>query len=85
MIFLDSHKERYKELAAGILKNYYRVAKLFCEMNDLILNWKRISKGLPRAKNLSRINNKQADCDFCCCLTSQVRLIWKKLLIQSVI
>jgi hypothetical protein len=55
MIFLDSHKERVrgKELAAGTLKNYYRAAKLFCEMNDLTLNWKRISKGLPRVKNSS--------------------------------
>jgi hypothetical protein len=55
MIFLDFHKERVrrKELAAGTLKNYYRAAKLFCEMNDLTLNWKRISKGLPKAKNSS--------------------------------
>ena len=55
MIFLDFHKERVrrKELAAGTLKNYYRAAKLFCEMNDLTINWKRISKGLPRAKNAS--------------------------------
>ena len=61
MIFLDSHKERVrrKELAAGTLKNYYRAAKLFCEMNDLTLNWKRVSKGLPRAKNSSRTNNKR--------------------------
>ena len=53
MKFLDYHKERVrrKELAAGTLENYYRAAKLFCEMNDLTLNWKRISKGLPRAKN----------------------------------
>ena len=28
-------------------------------MNDLTLNWKRISKGLPRAKNSSRTNNKR--------------------------
>jgi integrase len=55
MRFLDFHKERVrrKELAAGTLKNYYRAAKLFCEMNDLTLNWKRISKGLPRVKNSS--------------------------------
>jgi hypothetical protein len=55
MIFLDFHKERVrrKELAAGTLKNYYRSAKLFCEMNDLTLNWKKISKGLPKAKNSS--------------------------------
>ncbi len=59
MIFVDFHKERLrrKELAAGTLKNYYRAAKLFCEMNDLILNWKRISKGLPRAK--TKISKRQ--------------------------
>ena len=53
---LDFHNQRVKrkELAAGTLKNYYRAAKLFCEMNDLTtINWKRISKGLPRAKNFS--------------------------------
>jgi hypothetical protein len=44
---------RRKELAAGNLENHYRAAKLFCEMNDLTLNWKRITKGLPRAKNSS--------------------------------
>jgi hypothetical protein len=55
MKFLDYHKERVrcKELAADTLKNYYSAAKLFCEMNDLTLNWRRISKGLPRAKNSS--------------------------------
>jgi hypothetical protein len=55
LIFLDFHKERIrrKELAAGTLKNYYRAAKLFCEMNDLTINWKRITKGLPKAKNSS--------------------------------
>jgi hypothetical protein len=55
MKFLDFYKERIrrKELAAGTLKDYYRAAKLFCEMNDLALNWKRISKGLPRVKNSS--------------------------------
>lgn len=56
IVFLDFHKQRVgrKELATGTLKNYYRAAKLFCEMNDLTaINWKRISKELPRANNYS--------------------------------
>ena len=53
--FLDLHKERVrrKELAAGTVKNYYRAVKLFCEMNDISLNWKKISRGLPRVKKSS--------------------------------
>lgn len=53
--FLDFHKNRVRrrELAAGTLKNYYRALKLFCEMNDISLNWKKISRGLPKAKNSS--------------------------------
>jgi integrase len=53
--FLDFQKERVrrKELAAGTVKNYYRAFKLFCEMNDLSLNWKKISRGLPRVKKSS--------------------------------
>jgi hypothetical protein len=38
------------ELAAGTVKNYYRAVRLFCEMNDASLNWKKISRGLPKAK-----------------------------------
>jgi hypothetical protein len=53
--FLDLHKERVrrKELAAGTVKNYYRAVKLFCEMNDISVNWKKISRGLPKAKKSS--------------------------------
>jgi hypothetical protein len=53
--FLDFHKDRVrrKEIAAGTVKNYYRAVKLFCEMNDISLNWKKISRGLPRVKKSS--------------------------------
>lgn len=53
--FLEFHlgRVRRKELAAGTVKNYYRAFKLFCEMNDLSLNWKKISRGLPKAKKSS--------------------------------
>jgi hypothetical protein len=52
--FINHHKQRVqrKELSAGTLHNYYCAVKLFCEMNNLdtAINWKRISRGLPRSK-----------------------------------
>jgi hypothetical protein len=61
MSFIDFQKERVKrdEMSESTVTNYYKATKLFCVMNDLVLNWKRISKGLPRAKNSSRTNNKR--------------------------
>src|SRR5438093_7859978 len=39
-----------KEITAGTVRNYYKAAKLFCEMNDIVVNWKKITKGLLREK-----------------------------------
>jgi hypothetical protein len=35
------------------LKNYFKATKLFCVMNDIILNWVKITKGFPRVKYYS--------------------------------
>jgi hypothetical protein len=53
--FIDHCKRRVnvdKTLTAGTLQNYFHIIKLFCEMNDLdtIVNWKKISRGLPKAR-----------------------------------
>jgi hypothetical protein len=58
LLFLDFQKQRVlkKELAAGTLKNLCLAIKTFYEAyGDLLpaLNWKRISKALPRAKSSS--------------------------------
>ena len=47
-----NHKERVekKEISAGTVKNYYQLIKLFCEMNQIDLPWKRISKALPKVR-----------------------------------
>lgn len=51
MDFISHQKERSKkgELSVSTIPNYYRATKLFCEMNDIVLNWKKIARGLPRA------------------------------------
>ena len=38
------------EISETTIANYYKATKLFCEMNDLVLNWKKITRGLPRGR-----------------------------------
>jgi integrase len=53
MQFFSSQIERVqrKEISETTIPNYYKAAKLFCEMNDLLLNWKIISRMLPKRRN----------------------------------
>jgi integrase len=50
--FLQHHKERFenKEITAGTIKNYFQAVRLFCDMNDIPVPWKKISKGLLRTR-----------------------------------
>ena len=52
MKFLSFHKERAErgEIANVTVRNYYKPVKLFLEMNDIELSWKRIGRGLPRGR-----------------------------------
>jgi hypothetical protein len=47
---LQNERARRKEIAECTISNYYKATKLFCEMNDLSLSWKRIRRGLPRGR-----------------------------------
>jgi hypothetical protein len=55
MRFVEYHKEKVRkgEKAGGTVINYYRSFKPFCEMNDLQPSWRKISKGLPKARKSS--------------------------------
>ncbi len=39
-----------KEITAGTLRNYYKPIKLFCDMNDILVNWKLVNRGMPSSK-----------------------------------
>jgi hypothetical protein len=39
-----------KEITAATALNSVKTIKLFCEMNDILLPWKRITRGLPKAR-----------------------------------
>jgi hypothetical protein len=51
--FFQYQKDRVSrgEITASTLQNYVEVLKLFCEMNDLLVPWKKLTRGLPRGKN----------------------------------
>jgi len=53
--FVNFQKGRVtkKEITESTLRNYYKPIKLFCEMNDIGLSWKKIAKALPRARSAS--------------------------------
>ena len=52
---IEYQKERAKkgEIAESTINNYYKSIKLFCEMNDILLNWKKIAKGKPKHRDYS--------------------------------
>src|SRR5919112_2974534 len=50
--FIAYQNERVSrgEISPSTIPNYYRATKLFCEMNDLTLSWKKISRGLAKVR-----------------------------------
>lgn len=50
--FVQSEKGRVEEkkITAGTLRNSVKTIKTFCEVTDVTIAWKKISRGLPRAK-----------------------------------
>jgi integrase len=51
--FMQFHLARVhnKEITGATLRNYLKGIKLFCEMADIPISWKKITRGLPRGKN----------------------------------
>lgn len=47
---LNVRVRQNKEITEGTIRNYYKAAKLFCVKNDIVINWQKITKGLPPEK-----------------------------------
>ncbi len=54
MLMKFCHHQRKRvlngEISESTIPNYFKATKLFCNMNNLILNWKKISKGVPTGR-----------------------------------
>ena len=53
--FLQIYKDRVerKEISGATLRNYVKTIKLFCEMNEILIPWKKITRGLPRGRKFA--------------------------------
>jgi hypothetical protein len=51
--FIEFQKQRIeiKEISEGTRCNYVKAIKLFCNMNDIMINWKKIARGMPIEKH----------------------------------
>jgi hypothetical protein len=50
--FLQAQKERVdrKEITGATVHNFVKAIKLFCEMNDISIPWRKITRGLPKGR-----------------------------------
>jgi hypothetical protein len=50
--YMGQHKLRAerKEISESTLPNYFKPIKLFCEENNITLNWKKISRRIPKGR-----------------------------------
>jgi hypothetical protein len=51
--FINHQKQRIenKEISEGTLCNYIKAIKLFYSMNDIVINWKKLGKGMPAERH----------------------------------
>jgi hypothetical protein len=53
--FLQYQKDRVErdEITAATLYNFVKAIKLFCEMSDVPIAWKKITRGLPKVRSFA--------------------------------
>lgn len=52
---MQFQKERVEreEITAATLYNFVKAIKLFCDMSDIPISWRRITRGLPKVRRFA--------------------------------
>lgn len=53
--FMQFQRERVEreEITSSTLRNFSKAIKLYCEMSDVAIAWKKISRGLPKIRRFA--------------------------------
>lgn len=51
-VYFQRERVDKKEITAATLRNYTKSIRLFCEMVDISISWKKITRGLPKGRKL---------------------------------
>jgi hypothetical protein len=69
--FMQFQRERVEreEITSSTLRNFVKAIKLFCEMSDIAVAWKKINRGLPKIRRFAddrapTIEEIQNICDY---------------------
>ncbi len=49
------------EITESTVPNYYKPVKLFCDMNDIIINWKLVTRGMSRGNHAANDRTPSMD------------------------
>jgi integrase len=50
---IQNDRAERKEISTETIRNYYKPVKLFCDMNNILINWRFISKGIKKSQRHS--------------------------------
>jgi hypothetical protein len=52
-IYFQRERADRKEISGGTVRNYAKSIRLFCEMSDISIPWKKITRGLPKGRKFA--------------------------------
>jgi integrase len=53
-VFFQKSRVEKKEISESTVSNYFKPVKLFCDMNNILVNWKLVNKGIPRGRTAAQ-------------------------------